>query len=134
MRTVRVTAMLAVAVLSIGAASVFPWRSAEAGRSTEAAASLSSVDVTDIVRGQVAALASSVRQDADGRTEGPSISFLLRTPEGYVTVLLTENAQVRAHDGRIISGNEIPLSAHVLAYGNPLSETQFEATRVELLQ
>lgn len=91
------------------------------------------VRADDVVEGSVVAVTSSIRRTEDGRTEGPSVSLLLRVDGELLSVAVAEGARVVAADGRAIEPNEIPLSARVRAEGRPLSPTQFEATLVEVL-
>ncbi|MGH2583592.1 MAG: hypothetical protein ACRDJE_01615 [Dehalococcoidia bacterium] len=87
----------------------------------------------ETIVGNVVALASSVRQDGDGTSEPPSVSFLIRTDDGLVGVTLTEDARVTASDGRSTPPGEVPLSARVRACGRHTGPMQFEATSIELL-
>ena len=85
------------------------------------------------IEGSVVALASSIRHVEGEPDEPPSVSLLLRTGEGLVTVNLADNAQISTADGRSITANEIPLSAEVRAEGQRLSASQFEAAVIEVL-
>jgi hypothetical protein len=85
------------------------------------------------IEGSVVALASSIRNVEGEPDEPPSVSLLLRTGDGLVTVIIAENAQISTPDGRSIAANEIPLSADVRAEGQRLSETQFEAAVIDVL-
>ncbi|MGE0544709.1 MAG: hypothetical protein AB7R89_31520 [Dehalococcoidia bacterium] len=85
------------------------------------------------IEGSVLALASSIRHIEGQSDEPPSVSVVLRTDGGVVTVIVAEQAQIRTVDGDNIPANEIPLSAEVRAEGRRLSATQFEATVIEVL-
>jgi hypothetical protein len=85
------------------------------------------------IEGSVLAMASSVRHVEGEPEEPPSVSLVLRTDDGIVTVIFAENAQISTADGSSIPANEVPLSAEVRAEGRRLSPTQFEASVVEVL-
>lgn len=85
------------------------------------------------IEGSVVALASSIRHVEGEPDEPPSVSLLLRTSDGLVTIIVAENAQISTADGRSIPANEIPLSAEVRADGQRLSATQFEAAVIRVL-
>jgi hypothetical protein len=99
----------------------------------QVAAPGASVRAESMVEGAVVAVTSSIRRTEDGRTEGPSVSLLLRVDGELLSVAVAEGARVVAADGRAIDPNEIPLSARVRAEGQPISPTQFEAALVEVL-
>jgi hypothetical protein len=86
-----------------------------------------------VLEGSVVALASSIRHIEGEPDEPPSVSLLVRTGDGLVTVIVAENAQISTADGRSIPANEIPLSADVRAEGRRLSATQFEAAVIDVL-
>lgn len=85
------------------------------------------------IEGSVAAMTSSIRRTADTPDEPPSVSLVLRTDGGLLTVIVSEGAEVIAADGQPIAANEVPLSARVRVEGRRLSPTQFEAATVEVL-
>jgi hypothetical protein len=85
------------------------------------------------IEGSVLALASSIRHTENQPDEPPSVSLVLRTDDGLVTVNVAENARISTADGSSILANEIPLSAGVRAEGRRLSANQFEATVIEVL-
>lgn len=87
----------------------------------------------DALEGSVTAMASSIRQTPDGQTEPPSISLLLRIDGELISVSLADDAVVTDADGRVITPNDIPLAARVRVEGRQVSDTQFEATLVEVL-